>query len=115
MIKDAILVLVTCPSVKEADKIIDILLDKKLIACAGVLTGMKSKFRWKGNIEKAKEILIMAKTRASKFAAIDREVRRVHSYEVPEIVALPIVPEANAISNGYAIRWYKCMFVPRHL
>ena len=90
MIKDAILVLVTCSSVKEADKISGILLDKKLIACANILPGVISKFRWKGDIEKAVEVLIMAKTRASKFASIDNEVRRAHSYEVPEVIAIPI-------------------------
>ena len=91
MIKDAILVLVTCASVKEADYVAGILLNRKLVSCANILPGIRSKFRWKGNIEKAEEVLIMAKTRASKFAALDKEVRRVHSYEVPEIIALPII------------------------
>jgi len=91
MIKDAVLLLVTCSSVKEAGDITDLLLKKKLVSCANVLPGIRSKFWWKGNIEKAREVLVMAKTRASKFAAIDKEVRRVHSYDVPEIVALPIV------------------------
>jgi len=90
MIKDVILVFVTCASVKEADKIADVLLTKKLVACVNILPGIRSKFRWKGKIEKAKEVLIIAKTRKSKFAAIDKEVRLVHSYEVPEVIALPI-------------------------
>ena len=90
MIKDAILVFMTCASVKEADYIADILLGKKLASCVNILPGIRSKFRWKGRIEKAKEVLLMAKTRASKFAAIDKEVRRVHSYDVPEIIALSI-------------------------
>ncbi|MCX5679098.1 MAG: divalent-cation tolerance protein CutA [Candidatus Omnitrophica bacterium] len=102
MIKDAVLVLVTCASVKEADYIADILLDKKLISCANVLPGIRSKFRWNGKIEKAKEVLIMAKTRAPKFAAIDKEVRRIHSYEVPEIVALPIISGSDRYLNWIA-------------
>lgn len=91
MIKDAVVVLVTCSSVKEADKISEILLGKKLAACVNILPGVRSKFRWKGKIEKAKEIMLMAKTRRASFAAIEKEVKRIHSYEVPEIIALPIV------------------------
>ncbi len=102
MIKDAVLVLVTCASVKEADYIVDALLVKKLIACASILPGVKSRFRWNGKIEKAKEVLIMIKTRTSKFAAIDKEVRRIHSYEVPEIVALPIIAGSSKYLNWIA-------------
>ncbi len=102
MIKNAVLVLVTCSSVKEADKIVDALLGKKLISCASILPGVKSKFRWKGNIEKAEEIIIMAKTRAPKFAALDKEVRRVHSYEVPEVIALPIIAGSDKYLNWIA-------------
>ena len=102
MIKDAVLVFVTCASIKEADKIVDTLLNKKLIACANILSGIKSKFWWKGNIENAKEVLIMAKTRTSKFAAIDKEVRRIHSYEVPEIVAMPIIAGSSKYLNWIA-------------
>jgi len=102
MIKDAILVFVTCPCAKEAGHIADSLLKKKLVACASVLPGIKSKFRWKGGIETAKEILIMAKTLRSKFAALEKEVRRCHSYEVPEIVALPIVSGSEKYLNWIA-------------
>lgn len=96
MIKDAIFVLVTCSSAKEADKIADVLLDKRLVACVSVLSGVRSKFRWKGKIEKAEEFLMMAKTRRLRFAAIDKEVRKIHSYKVPEIVAIPVVYGSKA-------------------
>ncbi len=91
MIKDAVLIFVTCASVKEADHIADILLCKRLASCVSLLPGIKSRFRWKGRIEKAEEVLLTAKTRKSKFAAIDREVRRAHSYDVPEVIALPVI------------------------
>ncbi len=100
MVKDAVLVFVTCASAKEADKIADILLRKKLAACVNVLPGIRSKFWWKGKLEKADEILVMAKTRKSKFAAIDKEVRRIHSYEVPEVIALPIIA-----GSGKYLKW----------
>jgi periplasmic divalent cation tolerance protein len=91
MPNDAVLVMITCSSDKEADRIADMLVDKKLSACASVMSGYRSKFRWKGRVEEQKEILIMAKTSRSKFAAVDKEVRRLHSYEVPEIIAVPII------------------------
>lgn len=100
MIKDAVLVFVTCASAGEADRIADILLDKKLASCVNILPGIRSKYRWKGRIEKAREILVMAKTRRPKFAAIEKEVRRVHSYEVPEIIALPII-----LGSGEYLSW----------
>jgi len=99
MIKDAILVFVTCSSLKEAGKISDILLSKNLISCVNILPGVRSKFRWKGNIEKANEVIFMVKTIASKFAVIDKEVRRIHSYEVPEIIAVPIAFGSNKYLN----------------
>jgi len=99
MIKDAVLVIVTCTSVKEAGKISDIMIGKKLAACVNILPGVRSKFRWKGKIEKASEVLVMAKTRKSKFAAIDKEIRRIHSYDVPEIIAIPITSGSKNYLN----------------
>ena len=86
-----IIVLVTCGSKVEAEKIIDVLLAKKLIACANMISGVGSKFWWKGKIDKAKEVLVTLKTRREHFRRIEKEVKRIHSYEVPEIVAIPII------------------------
>ena len=86
-----ITIFVTCGSVKEAGRIADSLLSKRLVACANIIPGIKSIFRWQGKVDKAAEILVMMKTRSSNFARIEKEVKRLHSYEVPEIIALPIV------------------------
>ena len=88
---DFIIVMVMCASAKEAGKIGAHMLDKKLAACANVISGVASDFWWKGKIDSASEVLLTMKTTTVKFEKIEREVRRLHSYEVPEIIALPIV------------------------
>jgi periplasmic divalent cation tolerance protein len=80
-----------CASKKEADKILNVLLKKRLIACANMISGVGSKFWWGRKIEKAKEVIIVMKARLEKFSAIEKEIKHLHSYEVPEIIAIPIV------------------------
>lgn len=88
---DKLVVLITCGSAGEARKIGKALVDRKLAACANILEApVRSIYQWKGRIESAKEFLIVLKTSRKRFTAIEREVRRLHSYDVPEIIALPI-------------------------
>jgi periplasmic divalent cation tolerance protein len=89
---DAIVVLVTCASSAEARRIATSLVKKRLAAC-GNIHGAKvnSIYRWKGKVEKAREVLLVLKSTRKAFAKLENEVRRMHSYEVPEIIALPIV------------------------
>jgi periplasmic divalent cation tolerance protein len=84
-------VFVTCSSEKEARRIAKQLLDNKLIACANIINGVKSIFRWKGKIDEAKESLIIMKAAKSDLKDVEKTVKKLHSYEVPEIVALPLV------------------------
>jgi periplasmic divalent cation tolerance protein len=86
-----LVVLVTAASRKEAVRIGRALVGAKLAACANVLPAIRSMFRWKGKICDARETLLVIKSRADLFGALAREVKRLHSYEVPEIIALPIV------------------------
>jgi periplasmic divalent cation tolerance protein len=89
---DAIVVLVTCKSKSEARRIVTSLVEKRLAACGNIVESpMTSIYRWKGKIERAKEVLVMLKSARTEFAALEREVARLHSYDVPEIVALPVV------------------------
>jgi periplasmic divalent cation tolerance protein len=91
-ITDKIVVLVTCGSAKEARKIARALVEGKLAACVSMVpSAVESIYRWKGQVESAKEFLLVIKTVRKRFAAVQAEVRRLHSYEVPEIIALPIV------------------------
>ena len=86
-----ILVLVTCRSRVEARTIVDALIKKRLIACGTIVPPVTSVFRWKGKTEQAHECAFVAKTRRALFRKIALEVKRLHSYEVPEIIAVPIV------------------------
>jgi periplasmic divalent cation tolerance protein len=88
---DKIVVLVTCGSAKEARKIARAVVEQRLAACANIVTSpVQSIYRWKGRVESAKELLLIIKTTQSRFAKLKAEVKRLHSYEVPEIIALPI-------------------------
>lgn len=87
-----VLVLVTCGSAKEAKKIAEALVRGRLAACVNVLTSpVQSIYRWEGKVETAKEYLLLIKTSRRRFAELAHEIRRLHSYDVPEIIALPIV------------------------
>jgi periplasmic divalent cation tolerance protein len=86
-----IVVLTTCGSAREAGKIGRALVESRLAACANIFQApVRSIYRWKGRVESAREFLIILKTSRRRFAVIEREVRRLHSYQVPEIIALPI-------------------------
>jgi periplasmic divalent cation tolerance protein len=99
--RDTIVVLVTCESIREARRIGRALLEQRLVACANILEApVHSIYRWKGRVESAKEILVVFKTIRKRFAAVEREVRRLHSYDVPEIIALPIVT-----GSAQYLRW----------
>jgi periplasmic divalent cation tolerance protein len=88
---DKIVVLLTCGSRRQARKIGRALVEAELVACVNLLdVPIDSIYRWKGRVELAKEFLIILKTTRRHFRAIEREVRRLHSYQVPEIIALPI-------------------------
>lgn len=84
-------ILMTAASKKEARRIISELIKKRLVACANLLNGVDSTFIWKGKVDKSKEVLVIFKTRKNLFKKVAARIRRLHSYEVPEIIALPIV------------------------
>ena len=88
---DKIVVLVTCGSKKEARKIAMALVDRRLAACVQEIgIPMRSTYRWKGRVESANEVLLLIKTSRKRFAAVSTLVKKLHSYEVPEIIALNI-------------------------
>ena len=84
-------VLVTCGSIAEAQRIGRNVVEKKLAACANIVPGVESVYRWKGKVERAREVLVVIKTTATRLPALEREVKRLHSYDVPEFIVLPIV------------------------
>jgi periplasmic divalent cation tolerance protein len=88
---DKIVVLVTCGSKKEARKIAQALVQRRLAACAQEIgVPVRSIYRWKGRVESANEVLLLIKTSRKRFSAVSTLVKKLHSYEVPEIIALNI-------------------------
>jgi len=86
-----LVVLMTAPDRDEASRIAE---------CVQILPEVQSVYRWKGEVERNTEILLLAKTTSDKFDELDRAVREIHSYDTPEIIALPV----NAASESY-LNW----------
>ena len=85
-----VLLLTTAGSAKEARSIARSLVERRLAACVNILGPMRSIYRWRGAVENAQEHLLLIKTRAEIYAQVERAVRDLHSYEVPEVLAIPI-------------------------
>src|SRR5271157_4245172 len=88
---DKIAVLTTCGSEPEARRIARGLVDARLAACVAATPGTVSVYRWKGALEESREWSLVIKTRRDLFTAVCAEIRRLHSYEKPEIIAVQIV------------------------
>ena len=88
---DGIIVLITAGSEEEAHRIAESLVKEKKAACVNIVPGVDSLFRWEGKLDSARESLLLVKTKASLFSEIVEMVKIMHSYEVPEIIALPII------------------------
>jgi len=86
-----IVILITTGSEEEAHRIADQLLNQRKAACVNIMPRVDSLFWWQGKLDSAQETLLVIKTKASKLKEITELVKKVHSYEVPEVIALPIV------------------------
>jgi periplasmic divalent cation tolerance protein len=86
-----IMIFVTAASSQEAQKIADKLVQAKLIACANIVENIRSIFWWEGKVDSAAETLLIMKSKKSLLAKIIKAVKSTHSYETPEIIALPII------------------------
>ncbi len=86
-----VVVLITTANEEEARKIAESLLDRRKAACVNIVPRVDSLFRWEGKLDSAQESLLIVKTRASLLPEIVEMVKRAHGYDVPEIIALPIV------------------------
>lgn len=91
-----IVILITTSSEEEADKIAQSLIDDGLAACANILPRVKSIFRWQGKVSQEYESMMILKSKAELFEKLTEKVKRLHSYEVPEIIACPIVKGLRA-------------------
>ncbi|MGE4421366.1 MAG: divalent-cation tolerance protein CutA [Pseudodesulfovibrio sp.] len=83
-------VYITCASLEEAGAIGEMLVERRLAACANILPGMRSIYWWRGRMERAEETVLIAKTRDDLVDALTEAVKAAHGYEVPCVVSLPI-------------------------
>jgi len=86
----AIMVMMTAGSREEAARLAEMLVGARLAACVQILPEIESVYHWKGEVRRDPEVLLLAKTTQARFSLLEREVRALHSYETPEIIALPI-------------------------
>jgi len=95
---ELIVVLTTAGSDEEARRLARALVERKLAACVSVVPGVRSVYRWRGRICDESEMLLVSKTTRARFETLATAIRELHSYDVPEIVALP----ADAVDPAYA-------------
>lgn len=95
-----IVIFITCADNTEARRIANALVKNKLAACVNMLNKVKSIFWWQGKVDQAKEVLLIIKSKKSKLAKIIKLVRSIHSYDIPEIIALPLTG-----GNTAYLRW----------
>ena len=103
-----IVVLVTCPTQAVARRIAVSLIKHHLAACVNLLPGVESVFWWKGRVDRCREVLLVIKTTAARFKQLKQSVVSLHPYDVPEVIALPIV-------SGHQpyLRWIDSSVSPR--
>jgi periplasmic divalent cation tolerance protein len=101
-------VFVTASSGDEARKLADGILQKRLAACVNIMPGVESQYWWQGKLAKAEEVMLVIKSSAEQFEALAGYVRKHHSYECPEIVAV----KADEISPAYRSWWDEAMMEP---
>ncbi len=95
-----ILVLCTCPSQNDANTLATTLVEARVAACVNQLPGIKSVYRWEGQIHHDDEILLLIKTSSHQFERLEQQIKKLHPHTTPEIIALPIVA-----GSGEYLRW----------
>lgn len=89
--KKPILVYITAKDNAEAEKIASILLEEKLVACANIVKGVSSMYWWKGSVQRDEETVLICKSLSGLFTRLNERVLQLHGYDVPCVVALPII------------------------
>lgn len=90
---------ITCPDAASAEAVARACVSARLAACANIRPGLRSLYRWRGHVEDAPEVSLTLKTRAALFDEVCAEVARVHPYEVPAVVALPMAAVAPSFAD----------------
>jgi periplasmic divalent cation tolerance protein len=92
---DYTVIFITTSSLDEAEKIGRALVEEKLVACSNIISPIRSIYRWQGKICDDKEALIILKTKKKLFKQIEKRVKALHSYDVPEVISMPIIEGSN--------------------
>jgi periplasmic divalent cation tolerance protein len=96
---ESLVVFVTCGSEEEALKIAHALVEERMAACVNLMSPIRSIYRWEGKIWDEKEWLLIIKTQAARFEDLEKRVKSLHSYSLPEIIALPIIKGSSSYLN----------------
>jgi periplasmic divalent cation tolerance protein len=98
-VTDKIVVLTTCNSQEQGAHMARHLIEHRLAACVNILPGVRSFYRWKDNIENTAEVMLVIKSRRDVFNKLSEAIAQVHTYEIPEVIALPVVDGSEAYLN----------------
>lgn len=104
-----VIVYITASNIEEAKDLVEVIVKERLAACANVVERVESVYWWKGKLERDNESLIILKTREDKLDELIKRVRQLHSYENPEIVAVPILKGSAEYLN-----WIDDELNPKH-
>jgi periplasmic divalent cation tolerance protein len=99
MSTDFLLVLCTCPTSSAATVIATALLEERIAACVNRLPGIKSMYRWEGRVERDDEVLLLIKTTSQMFPRVEETIAKLHPYELPEIIGVPLSAGSLAYLN----------------
>lgn len=96
---DFVIVFITAPNEEEAVKIAGAVVEARLAGCVNIIKNIRSIYRWQGKIEDEQEVLMVVKTRADLFEELMSRVKELHSYTVPEIIAMPVIKGSQDYLN----------------
>jgi periplasmic divalent cation tolerance protein len=99
LVTDKIVVLTTCDSEEQAERLARRLVEDRLAACTNIIPGVRSIYRWEGQIEAATEFLLIIKSRRDIFPKLREAIAQLHSYEIPEVIALPVADGSETYLN----------------
>ena len=96
---DTIVIYITVPNVAEAQSLAQTLVSEKLVACVNIVSGIQSVYAWEGSVHTDAELLLICKSRTERFETLKSRVQSLHSYDVPEIISMPIINGSEPYLN----------------
>ena len=97
-----LVVFCTCPDQASAERIAATVVEERLAACVNILPGLTSVYRWRGQMQRDTELLLLVKTRGAAYPLLEARIRELHPYDVPEVIALPVRAGSSAYLDWIA-------------